>query len=197
MSLNKNRLTSLGSNFTDYKKLGFKDEAALAKANKSIDLKYLRQLNRMLALLLHDAVFEPSNKVDTAAQSKLNGILRNSDVLPILRGVVDDDDEEWLAQPWKIPVLQIWAKMYHKYEGMTDMLTGTMMEELATIITCVTGDARHTIYEADQDFERFGKTLIANFKDTATLWEFLRKLTPVPHQQAIKGRQRQGRMGKG
>ena len=74
------------------------------------------------------------------------------------------------------PALQIWAKMYHKYEGMTDMLTGTMMEELATIITCVTGDARHrrTIYEADQDFERFGKTLIANFKDTATLWEFLR-----------------------
>jgi len=59
---------------------------------------------------------------------------------------------------------------------MTDMLTGMMMEELANIITCVTGDARHrrTIYEADQDFERFGKTLIASFKDTATLWEFLR-----------------------
>ncbi len=56
------------------------------------------------------------------------------------------------------------------------MLTGTMMEELANIITCVTGDARQrrTIYEADQDFERFGKTLIANFKDTATLWAFLR-----------------------
>jgi hypothetical protein len=36
-----------------------------------------------------------------------------------------------------IPALQIWAKMYHKYEGMTDMLTVTMMEELATIITCV------------------------------------------------------------
>ena len=33
---------------------------------------------------------------------------------------------------------------------------------------------RGTIYEADQDFERFGKTLTANFKDTATLWEFLR-----------------------
>jgi predicted RNase H-like nuclease (RuvC/YqgF family) len=92
------------------------------------------------------------------------------------RGAVDDHDEKWLAQPWKIPALQIWAKMYHKYEGMTGMLTGTMMEELATIITCVTGDARHrrTIYEADQDVERFGKTLIANFKDTATLWEFLR-----------------------
>ena len=62
LSLNKNRLTSLGSNFTDFKKLGFKDEDALAKAHKSIDLKYLRQLNRMVALLLHDAVFEPSSK---------------------------------------------------------------------------------------------------------------------------------------
>ena len=139
MSPNKNRLTSLGSNFTDFKKLGFKDEDALAKAHKSIDLKYLRQLNRMVARLLHDAVFEPSSKVDTPAQSKLNGILRNFEVSQILRGVVDDDEER-LAQPWKIPALQIWAKMYHKYEGMTDMLTGTMMEELANIITCVTGE---------------------------------------------------------
>jgi hypothetical protein len=104
-----------GPNFTDYKKLGFKDETALAKAHKSIDLKYLRQLNRMAARLLHDAVFESSSKVDTAAQSKLNGILRNSDVLQILRDTVDDDDEEWLDEPWKIPALQIWAKMYHKY----------------------------------------------------------------------------------
>ena len=135
LSLNKNRLTSLGSNFSDHKKLGFQDEDALAKAHKSIDLKYLRQLNRMVAWLLHDTVFEPSIKVDTPAQSKLNGILRNSEVSQILRGAVDDDDEEWLDQPWKIPALQIWAKMYHKYEGMTDMLTGTMMEELATIIT--------------------------------------------------------------
>jgi hypothetical protein len=81
----------------------------------------------MVSRFLHDAVFEPSIKVDTPAQSKLNGILRNSEVSQILRVAVDDDDEEWFAQPWKIPDLQIWAKMYHKYEGMTDMLTGTMM----------------------------------------------------------------------
>ena len=120
LSLNKNRMTELGSNF---KKLGFRDEDALKKAHKSIDLKYLRKLNRMAARLLHDAVFESSSKMETAAQTKLNGILRNSEVSQILRSAVDDD-EEWLAQPCKIPALQIWAKMYHKYEGMTDMLTG-------------------------------------------------------------------------
>jgi len=59
LSLNKNRLTSLGSNFTDHKKLGFKDEEALVKAHKSIDLKNLRQLNRMVMRL--DTVFKNSS----------------------------------------------------------------------------------------------------------------------------------------
>jgi hypothetical protein len=175
LSLNKNRLASMGSNFCDHTKLGFKDAAALEKAHKAVDLKYLRQTNRMAVRIFHDAVFEHPTK-ETAARTKLHSILQNNEVSKILRGAVDDADDEWIAQPWRIPAVQIWGKICHKYEGMTDMLTGTMMEELANIITCVTGDARQrrTIYEADQDFERFGKTLIANFKDTATLWAFLR-----------------------
>jgi hypothetical protein len=175
LSLNKNRLASMGSNFCDHTKLGFKDAAALEQAHKAVDLKYLRQTNRMAVRIFHDAVFEHPTK-ETAASTKLHSILRNNEVSKTLRGAVDDADDEWIAQPWRIPAVQIWGKICHKYEGMTDMLTGTMMEELANIITCVTGDARQrrTIYEADQDFERFGKTLIANFKDTATLWAFLR-----------------------
>jgi hypothetical protein len=35
LSLNKNRLSNLGSNFTDYKKLGFPNEAALTQACQS------------------------------------------------------------------------------------------------------------------------------------------------------------------
>ena len=72
--------------------------------------------------------------------------------------------------------MQIWVKMrYHNcvrgHDRHDDDGHNDEMEELETIITCVTGDARHrrTIYEADQDFERFSKTLIANFKDTSTL----------------------------
>ena len=45
LSLNKNRLASLGSNFCDHTKLGFRDEAALEKAHEAFDLAYLRKVN--------------------------------------------------------------------------------------------------------------------------------------------------------
>ena len=175
LSLNKNRFANLGSNFCDFAKLGYKDQGQLDKAHKAVDLKYLRQMNRLAVRLLHDAVFEHPQK-ETPARTKLHSVLKNNEVSKVLKGAIDDDDATWLTQPWEIPAVQIWGKICHKYEGMTDMLSGTMMEELANIITCVTGDARQrrTIYQADQDFERFGKTLTANFKDTATLWDFLR-----------------------
>jgi hypothetical protein len=56
--------------------------------------------------------------------------------------------------------VQIWGKICNEYEGTTDMLTGTMMEELANIVSCLTGHSRQrrTICEADQVFERIGKT---------------------------------------
>ena len=184
LSLNKNRLASLGSNFCDYTKLGFKDEAALKKAHKAVDIAYLRKVNRSACKLLHNAVFDHPSK-ETAGRTKLHSILKTNEVAEILKGAVDDDDLDWIdmdttppraGTPWEMPAVQIWGKLFHKYEGMTDMLSGRMMEELGAVIDCVTGDARQrrTIYEADQEFERFGKTLTANFKDTATLWEFLR-----------------------
>jgi hypothetical protein len=47
--------------------LGFKDAAALEKAHKAVDLKYLRQTNRMAVRIFHDAVFEHPTK-ETAAR---------------------------------------------------------------------------------------------------------------------------------
>ena len=72
------------------------------------------------------------------------------------------------------------------------------MEELAEVSNCVNGDARErrTIYEADQDFERFGKTLTANFKDTA-VGVPARKPASVPHSQVVQGGKGQSSMGKG
>ena len=64
----------MGSNFCDHTKLGFKDAAALEKAHKTVDLKYLRQTNRMAVRIFHDAVFEHPTK-ETAARTKLHSIL--------------------------------------------------------------------------------------------------------------------------
>jgi hypothetical protein len=82
----------MGSNFCDHTKLGFKDAAALDKAHKTVDLKYLRQTNRMAVRLLHDAVFEHRTK-ETAARTKLHSILQNNKVSKILRGAVDVADD--------------------------------------------------------------------------------------------------------
>ena len=131
-------------------------------------------MNRMPVRIFLDAVFENLIK-ETGARTKLHSILQNNEVSKIFRGAVDDADDEWIVEPWRIPAVRIGGKICHKYKGMTDMLTDTMMEELANIITCVTSDVhqRRTIYEADQDFERLGKTLIANFNDTSAWWAFL------------------------
>ena len=91
LSLNKNRLASLGSNFCDHTKLGFRNEAALEKAHKAVDLVYLRKVNRSACKLLHDAVFEHPTK-ETAARTKLNSILKTNEVMEILKGAVDDAD---------------------------------------------------------------------------------------------------------
>ena len=94
LSLNKNRLASMGSNFCDHTKLGFKDAAALEKAHKTEDVKYLRQTNRMAVRIFHDAVFEHPTK-ETVARTKLHIILQNNEeVSKILRGASDEADNE-------------------------------------------------------------------------------------------------------
>ncbi len=79
--------------------MGFKDTAALEKAHRAVDLKYLRQRNRMAVRIFHDAVFEHQTK-ETAARTKLHSIPQNNEVSKIFRGAVDADDE-WIAQPWR------------------------------------------------------------------------------------------------
>jgi hypothetical protein len=95
-----------GVKFLRPHQVGFKDAAALEKAHKAVDLKYLRQTNRMAVRIFHDAVFEHPTK-ETAARTKLHSILQNNEVSKILRGVVDDADNEWIAQPWRIPASKL------------------------------------------------------------------------------------------
>jgi hypothetical protein len=60
---------------------GFKDAAAMEKAHKSVDLKYLRQTNRMAVLFFHDAVFEHPTK-ETASRCDIEQAFLQTDKLP-------------------------------------------------------------------------------------------------------------------
>ena len=128
LSLNKNRLASLGSNFCDLTKLGFRDAAAFAKAHKAVDRMYLRKINKTACKLLHDSLFDHPTK-ETAARTKLHSVLKTNEVVEILKGAVEDDDDDWITEPLDIPAVQIWGQIFHKYEGMTDILSVRMMEE--------------------------------------------------------------------
>ena len=183
LSLNKNRVSAMGSNFSDHKKLGYDTQEQLARAHKQTDMKYLKKVNRLAVTILHDSVFEHPRK-DTAGRRKLLSILQNNEVKSILAGTpLDDKELQWIKRPWEIPAVQIWARIMLKYEGMQEALSGTFMEELADTITCVTGPAnkRRTIHEADQEFERYGKALVSNFKTVDKLWDFMRASLRASH----------------
>ena len=53
-----------------------------------------------------------------------------------------------------MPTVQMWGRLVFKFEGMTDMINGSFMEDLGILLTSVTGDQRQrkTFYEADQEF---------------------------------------------
>ena len=177
LALGKNRLQTLGPNFErQAQSLGHEDEAAVQRAYKRVDIDYLKKANRAAVRILREAVYEHPRK-ETSGRRKLLAILETNEVKKILASSpLDDNGSTWPKRPWEIPAVQIWAKIMHKYESMQEALSGTFMEELASTIDCVTGDARErlTIYEADQRFERYGELLTKNFKDASTLWTFLR-----------------------
>ena len=52
--------------------------------------------------------------------------------------------------------MQVWAKMVYKFEGMTDMINGCFIKNLAELLTAATGDQskRKTLYEIDLSSKR-------------------------------------------
>ena len=77
----------------NYTKLGFRDEATLAKAHKAVDLMHLRKINITACEFLHDAIFDHPTK-ETVARTKIHNILKTNEFVEILKGAVDDDDDQ-------------------------------------------------------------------------------------------------------
>ena len=85
--------------------------------------------------------------------------------------------EEWVTKPWLMPAVYIWGQMIHKYQGMTEMIQGTFVQEIADIINNVARvpqEKRITIYQADESAVKYGELLVTHFGDTKTMWDFFR-----------------------
>ena len=161
LALRTNRKDKLGANWADPEKCGMK-EKELTDAHNVLDAKYLRMVNRALTRTLHDAVF-PAGTSETIHTTKLRSILKTPEVLKILAGDALGGEQKWATEPWLMPAMQLWAKLTYRFEGMTDMINGSFMEDLGEILNAVTGPQRKTLYEADQEFEKMTETLVKNF----------------------------------
>ena len=114
---------------------------------------------------------------------KLHSILKTTTVTEILTNprqvtqAVEKELEEWVTKPWLMPAVYIWGQIIHKIQGMTEMIQGTFVQEIADIINNVTRvppDQRITIYQADELATKYGELLVNHFQDTKTMWDFFR-----------------------
>ena len=173
LAVRTNRKDTLGSHFADHDKLGMTADE-LTDAHELLDTKHLTQVNRALTRMMHDAAF--SGGTETAHITKLRVILRTPQVSQILAGDKMGTESEWSTKPWLMPAMQMWAKLVYKFEGMTDMINGCFMDDLAELLTAATGDQRKrkTLYEIDLEFEKMCDMLLKNFDTQKSLMTFLR-----------------------
>ena len=75
-----------------------------------------------------------------------------------------------------MPAVLMWAKLAYRFEGMTEMINGGFMDDLAELLSSATGDQRKrkTYYEIDAEFEKILDRLLKNFTTLKSAAPFLR-----------------------
>ena len=160
LAVRGNRKDKLGASWADALKCGL-TEAALTEAHKVLDVKYLKEVDRTLARILHDAVFPGGS--ETIATTRLRSILKTKQAAKIIAGEAVGGEDLYSSQPWTMLSMQMWAKLTYRFEGMTEMINGAFMDDLGELLSSVTGQQRKTLYEIDQEFEKMCEMLLKFF----------------------------------
>ena len=171
LAVRQNRKDKLGTSWADASKCGL-SETALTEAHKVLDVKYMKEVNRTLVRILHDAVFPKG--VETNATSRLRSILKTKEAAKIIAGEAVGGEDLYLSQPWTMLSMQMWAKLTYRFEGLKEMIIGAFMDDLGELLSSVTGNQRKTLYEIDQEFEKMCEMLLKNFGTIKSLMPFLR-----------------------
>ena len=181
LNLHEVKKETLGNNFADAQALGFTEDE-LQRSHLALSVQHLHRVNRFLVGAFHDSVFKNSPQ-DSPGRVKLHFILKTNTGTEIMTNpcqvtqAVERELEEWVTKPWLMPAVYIWGQITHRYQGMTGMIQGSFVQEIADIINNVTRvplDRRITIYKADELATKYGELLVTRFQDTKTMWECLR-----------------------
>ena len=65
------------------------------------------------------------------------------------------------------------AKLAYKFEGMTDVLNGTFVEEMSDLLGSATSGEGLTIYEVDTNFEMMVEMIVKSYADYIMYSTFL------------------------
>ena len=65
------------------------------------------------------------------------------------------------------------AKLAYKFEGMTDVLNGTFVEEMSDLLGSATSGKGLTIYEVDTNFEMMVEMIVKSYADYIMYSTFL------------------------
>ena len=76
---------------------------------------------------------------ETIATTRLRSILKTPMTAKIIAGEVVEGENLWSKQPWLMESTQMWAKLIYRFEGMTEMINGTFMDDLGELLSSVTG----------------------------------------------------------
>jgi hypothetical protein len=134
-------------------------------------------------MLLHDAVYPKGSKL-TKATTKLQSLLDDPLVKTVLQGTSIGDEDEWGVHVWLIPAIAILTRLCFRMEGMTELVNGTFIEDLSTLISsCTDGKHRKTFFEIDKEFESMMTVVKSNF---VTVDSFLLSMRASLRQALIR-----------
>jgi hypothetical protein len=182
-ALIKHRKDTFGSNYMEHAKCGYATAEDLVEAHGQCDLAYLIKSNRQFVMLLHDAVYPKGSKL-TKATTKLQSLLDGPLVKKVLQGTSIGDEDEWGAHVWLIPAVAILTRLCFRMEGMTELVNGTFIEDLSTLLSsCTDGKNRKTFFEIDKEFESMTVVVKSNF---VTVDSFLLSMRASLRQALIR-----------
>ena len=146
-------------------------------------VSFLRIVNALFIRMLVQACI-PKVKC-TSEQESLKSILDTQEIEEVLNG--RKYKQKWVREPWKMPAVQVWARMLDKYEGLQDSINSNILWELLAILANVKD---RSIKDIDTSFHKAFQPIVRNFDTARQLADYLRACVrdEVIHRKArIKG----------